>query len=435
MVFAAALAVTFTTLLPALAPLDAFVDVSPSAKVVPQGDARAVTVSSAGRMTIAGAAAPLELMPTEKGIKRRAARFTAVAAPGAASGDVLVFVDSEYEVTENGETGWLLDDMIAARVDKSGKLVWRQRLKNSSGDPTRHVFVTDKVIVLRERDGIEGVDVGTGKKVWGVDRDSLTSVLNDPHFWRATLDEKAGPSGTLLVGGRFPLSTEDGRRAFELELDVATGQRVFVKTPYPKPRAEPIYVRPPFRLEYPGDKAPPEVPTQWDGLRIRRSYLVWSKTTHEGLVIGPLATDASAIIAAAKGVRVKGAPVKWLYVVDLPAVGRAGGEAILQEGEALKAVALARLADPIVLSHDGAIERAGERIDVASVAKALGATAVSTWVPRPAQPKAGAIAVFRGEEGDRKVTYDHATHVCLQWGPYVFVDEHARDYRLEELPY
>lgn len=399
-----------------------FVAIDAKTPATLSADGKTISVSRTGSIVVQGATHDAF---TKDGVD--ANRIAAAAAVVASKDDVIVFVDSLVRVERNGVKGVERDDVIAVAFDKSGKRLWRQRLRNASGDPSRDLFITDGLIILRERDGVQAIDRKDGHLAWVFDNDPMESVLNDLQIERAIFDGE-----TLSLACRYQLTTGDGRTRFNIDLDSKTGERVFRKNAYVKPLPRPLYTRPEFRLEYPSDRAPPEVPTDFDGVRLHYTTLAWSKTAGVGIIINPLKSDLKAILDVARAARAKGSdgklkPIQWLYVIDGAAVS-ATTVPVPYPARPKEAV--------IQIGHNDVLNDSGEVVVADEVARALNATALtgvltSTSLPTAAGPLLFARdpdAVFNGSNPEQL-----KAKLFIAWGPYVF-EENFRG-RWPQLPY
>lgn len=420
--------------------------VGAAAGVAKLADGREVRVEKNGGVTFAGAA--------YKAFKAECRGMSGVSfAVVERASDVTVFIDTAVEQERNGVKAPERDDMIAVAFDVSGKRLWSQRISNRSGDPTRDLFFTDNLIILRERDGVHAIDRKDGRIAWVFDNDPASGVLNE-----LMLEHAEFKDGILSVKGRYQLRTAEGRSRAAIDLDVATGERVYRRQSHVAPAANPIYVRPPFRLEYPSDRAPPEVPTDWDGVRLGYTSLVWNRTSGTGLIVNPLKNDLKAITAAAGVPRFKGkdgklVPIRWLYVVDGAAVS--GSSSALVGGTATRVAA--GLEKPVavkdvkpMLAPDGDerfrrrpplttieiekgddLNNSGELVVADLLAKTLGATAVLT-VTTPLATPSGPVLFFRDDNVMWNATPEQLKEkLFIQWGPYVFKDGYSPLWRPE----
>jgi len=336
---------------------------------------------------------------------------------------------AEFEMpgTRHDKPVWDLAGSIVAKIDlAANKIVWRSRLSNFERDPTWNLVATPDRLFVRDRHGVLAIDRATGTDAWRLDNDYLRSILV-PQIY----DTMKLVGDTLAVTGHH----WDGeqRVGFAIELEAATGLRVYKTLRYVTPAATPIYVRPDYFLEYPSDRAPPVQPGDWEGLRIGYGYLVWNKTTGEGIVVNPTRNDARTIIEIAKRQRYsdkgKSTPVHWLAVY-------ATQVAIKRSALEPEHVVLPRhkrvAGDPnlIKLEYEGEIVDSGELVDPAAVAAALGANVKDRDLEKPLATKAGAVIAYYEEDLNCFGGCPAAKlSVHLTWGPYSFFDKHWDSYR------
>ncbi len=331
------------------------------------------------------------------------------------TGDTLTLV-AEYEQPgeRHNKPVWDLGGVVFARVDlATSRIVWRNRMWNYDRDRAWTFITTPDRIYMHERRGLAALDRSSGTIVWRLYNDTARSILVPKIYDTMTLARDV-----LTVGGHY--YNGEQRVDFVTELDSVTGLRIYRAQPYVAPTPQPIYVRGPYYIEYAGDRAPPEVPQAWDGLRFGYAYLMWNTVTGEGIIVNPTKNDAAAIVALAKRqrYRVKGEarPVHWLAVY---ATHTALMHSVLENQTVVLARHKKQLANDqrIHLVQDGDLEESGEVIDAQAVAAKLDAKVIERSLEQPLSTTAGPVLAYSDAlDGNR------GAHVYLEWGPYVVFD-------------
>lgn len=405
---------------------------SESAAMVRLRDGRMLKVSQRAQVKLGSATAELMLPDWND----RIARF----ASQEGESDLLLVLELETPVRRNGEQGFELGRILFARFAlPSGALLWRRLHPNLSGDPKWNLLVTPQTLITRELAAVTAIERSTGKRAWSFSADPLESTLNPLQILTMAIE-----SETVRLRGRYTHRSALGYLTFERELDLRSGQRVYRKLAYDKPIVEPLYVRPAFRLEYPGDIAPPEVPKDWEGLRLYRTRLLWNRKTGDGIIINPLHNDAKAIIELARAQQYKSPSgplrkVRWVQVLDLPSINRSS---TVPERSAVLALLPPSAAEQALIHIEEAcpLAHTGEWVDAEQVAKALGAQVIrerSAALPGSGhgagQPGGDGLLFYRLGAMDRWqrrmfAPDDRQRILIVQWGPYTFFDENRKEY-------
>jgi hypothetical protein len=318
---------------------------------------------------------------------------------------------------------WLRSAIHVAAVDLGTQSVlWRQDLSNMQCEGSWELLDAPGVLYARTLTTVYALAKGSGRYKWILDGDPLQSSLNDRYF----LDWKiVGDAFVFHVTNRVDYDSNP-KATKTLEIDMATGERVFRSVAAPRLEPEPVYVYHRNTVEYRGDRPSPELPKDFDGLKLERTLLLWSNKTREGIVVNPQRAILPQIVALARSRSVEGKPIVWKYVVDLVAVGKTASDRRKEQVLAGHKDEFAG-GNEIFLEALGDLELSGEKIAAAALAKDLGAATLPSPPPQRSALEAAPIFIFRDRMLDHSAIADRdiPLNVKLKWGPYIV---HERRY-------
>lgn len=358
------------------------------------------------------------------------------------SSEVLLFVGAGSASTTSGEPPSQSYNVVARLNTKTGKYLWRAQL--NSYEVMLAPVLYKKIVICAVQNLIYGLNLETGELSWGF---WTNSGLTESFAIKSVTED----SGVLTVSGT------SWETPVTIELEAATGQRVYKKTKYTPPQAQPLYteeirkkimqeegrarIGAQSRMPHIGKKkpvdpeeyAPAEVPKDWAAYFVgATTRLIWSLKTGEGIIINPTKSDAEGILQFAKKQTLtlggKPTPVKWLYVFDSKKIYAASLRPT--RTKALGALA-EKYPQPKKLVYPRSwdavdYELGGEGLDAEGVAKALKAQVV-VKMDEAIMTEAGPLipkneklhSLFSEAE-------NQGSFLALEWGPYQFGMTHIR---------
>ncbi len=311
--------------------------------------------------------------------------------------------------------------MAVAAVDLAkGEVMWRTQAPNWKREPTWELMQSADTLLFRTLDKAYAIAKPSGRYRWVWDEDAHGGGLNDRYLLSWKFVDKSILFETTT---RVDFEMYPDRPHGQYELDAATGLRVHRVTKVPKVEVYPIYTWRFQQVEYPGDHPAPAQPTEFDGLWLERTALLWNKRTLEGVVINPELAILPQIVAAAQKQTVDGKKIAWKYVIDIEDAAKTFPPArmrysVMQGYKDPVAPNDEILFWPLVEFHFS-----GEKIVADELAKVLGAATLPKPTPEKTTLSAAPLFVFRDNTVHPRASIaenDVGRHIKVKWGPYVF---------------